>query len=348
MVLNDDNVVIDFREEHEKSGPTINKKSLEQFSYKLNQLIQQFYSQREEKFDQLYKYFKESRKDLLIVAATGAVIGAMGYTATAIASKISSSLTTTSQHLNLTNPHINKALHHINLIAKNTPIRTANVVNSSIHHGARLANPAIASGAHHGAQTIAAGAHHGAHTIAAGVHHGAHTIAAGVHHGAHTIASGVHHGAHTIAAGVHHGAHTLAAGAHHGAISTVASHAAGTIGTTLIPLLTATIISASVAMICYELYRRNEKSMAKFVETNLNKSPELAAYIKEVDKNTGAIDRFRNGEYPNFKDITVITELTGRYLYGKGEESISHLNKQAQAMIASVSKYLDSTKQIER
>ena len=133
---------MNFREENEKSGPATNKKELERFSYKLNQFIQQYYSQGEEKFDQLYKYFKESRKDLSIVAATGAVIGAMGYTATAIASKISSSVTTTSQHLNLANPHINKALHHINLIAKNTPIRTSNVVNNSIHHGARLANPA--------------------------------------------------------------------------------------------------------------------------------------------------------------------------------------------------------------
>lgn len=101
-------------------------------------------------------------------------------------------------------------------------------------------------------------------------------------------------------------------------------------------------------MVCYELYQRNEKDMAKYVERNINKSPELKAYIDEVAKESGAIDRFKKGEYPGFKDITAMTELKGRYLYGKSAESMTKLNDQAQTMISSVSKYLSAIKERTR
>lgn len=264
MLPSDEKVVLSFREE----------KELEKFAYILNQFILPSLEQGKEKIDKVYNYFKEDRKDLSIVAATGAIIGAMGYAATEVASKIASSMITPSNNLNLAHPHIHGFVHKIAPIANNISIK---IGNPSIHHGAHLANQALSSTVQHGG--------------------------------------------------------TAAIGS---------SHAAGGISATLLPLFTATVISVSVAMICYELYQRNEKYMAKYVESHMSKSPELSAYIDAVGRESGAIDRFKKGEYPRLKDITVMTELTGRYLYGKSVESITILNDQAQNMISSVSKYLNS------
>ena len=290
---NDDEVVVNFREGKNTQhflGDRENKE-LEKFSYQINQYVSAYAEQGKEKADQIYKYFKEDRKDLSIVAAAGAVIGALGYAATEVASKISSSMITSANHLNLANPHIHGAVHKIIPVAKHVPIRIAQ---------------------------------HIGHAGDAVVHHGG----VMVHHGAHTL---------PITPVIHHG----------GVVVTGASHAAG-ITATLLPLFTATVISATVAMVCYELYQRNEKDMAKYVTGNLNNSPELNEYINEVGKDSGAIDRFKKGEYPGFKDITLMTELTGRYLYGKSADSMAKLNDQAQTMISSISKYLSSVKERAR
>lgn len=243
-------------------------KELEKLSFTVNQYMN--YTSAEA--DKLYKYFKDDRKDLAIVASTGAIIGAMGYVGMEAASKLGA-LITPHNTVNIAHHHMHGLATGLGPIAKHVPVKIG-------HH--------------------AVIGHHAGHFLPGAMHHAA------------------------------------AAGA-------TTSHAAAA-ATALTTLFTATVITASVALICYELYRRNEKDMAKYMETNLTNSSELKSYIEEVEKNSGAIDRLKEGKYIGFKDIKVMVELTGRYLSAKSEESLKKINNSAQEMICSVSKYISDSK----
>ena len=258
-------------------------KELEKLSFTVNQYMKEANGE----VDKLYKYFKDDRKDLAIVASTGAVIGAIGYTGMEAASKLGELIT----------PH--------------------NTVNIAHHHLHGLAKGLVPIAKH----------------VPAKIGHHAHVMA---HQAGHHIPGVMHHVKHLPGA-MHH----LPGAAHH-IVAPAASHAA--VSASLTSLFTATVITASVALVCYELYKRNEKDMAKYMSSNLTNSPELQSYIEEVGKDSGAIDRLKKGEYIRLKDVKVMVELTGRYLGSKGEESLTHINNSAQEMIGSMSKYLSSVK----
>lgn len=295
MSNEDDEVVIDFRSnEVAQEMTTRDAKSMEKFCYQVNQFTKPYLEYGQGKVDQLHNYFKDNHKDSAIVAATGAIVGALGYAGVEVA-KAAAGLVTASNHLNVAHPHVIGAVHKVMPIGKHIPVK------AMAHHGAHLAH----------------------HAGKAAIHHGAHLA----HKAGHAV---IHHGAHVLP-------HHLPGGA------AAAAHSAG-IGATLMPLFTATVISASVALVCYELYKRNEKDMAKYVEKDMHKSPALQEYIEQVGKDSGAVDRLKKGEYLGFKDIGNMVELTGRYLAGKSQETWVHVNDQAQTMIASVSQYMNATK----